>query len=233
MAGQLDLCNLALVGLLGESPLTAVDEATVPAQVCRVIYPTLRDALLESAWWRFATVRARLGRLDALPPTGYQFYYGLTLEPHCLRVEGVSPLDHPWAPWESGWTEYPYRIELARVASTLQRAVATNLESAAAWYIARVDEGLFSGLFTTALATTLAVHLATALSGKASLLQKLLPMAERAMQEAKGHDSHQDTPRHMAQDGRYLAARRSDSASVYQVGPVAAPLGQPLGISQP
>jgi hypothetical protein len=233
MAGQLEVCNLALVGLLGEVPLTAVDEGTVPAQVCRVVYPTLRDSLLEAAWWRFATVRARLGRLDALPPQGYQFYYGLTLTPPCLRVEGVSPVDDPWAPWEAGWTEYPYRLELARVASTLQRAVATNLESAAAWYIARVDEGLFSGLFTQALATALAVQLCTALSGKASLLQRLVPLADRALQEAKGHDSHQDTPRHMAQNPRYVAARLQESASVFQVGPVSAPWGQPLGVSQP
>ena len=233
MAGALDICNMTLVGFLGETPITSLDEGTVPAQVCRVVYPTIRDAMLESAWWRFATLRTRLGRLQSTPNQGFQYHYGLTLVPHCLRVEGVSPADHPWAPWEFGWTEYPYRLELARVGSTLQRAVATNIESAEAWYIARVDEGLFSGLFTSALALSLALHLITPLSGKASLLTQLRPLAERALLEAKSHDSHQDTPRHMAMDARYLAARLNGSSSVYQVGPVAAPHGQPLGVSQP
>lgn len=233
MAGALDMCNLTLTGLLGEAPITSLDEGTVPAQVCRVVYPTVRDALLESAWWRFATVRQPLGRLQATPAPGYQFYYGLTLTPHCLRVEGVSPGEDPWAPWEVGWTEYPYRVELALIGSTLQRAIATNMETATAWYIARVDEGLFSGLFTTALALALALHLITPLSGKSSLLTQLRPMAERALQEAKSHDSHQDTPRHMAMNPRYVAVRLQESSSVFQVGPVAAPLGQPLGVSAP
>lgn len=233
MAGQLDVCNITLTGYLGEAPITAVDEDTVPAQACRILYPTARDSLLESAWWRFSTLRARLGRLDATPASGFQFYYGLTLQPHCLSVIDATAAACPAAPWEVGWTSYPYRLELAPVASTLQRALATDLEAVAVWYCARVDEGLFSGLFTTALALSLAVQLATTLSGKASLLTHLRPLAERALLEAKRHDSHQDSPRQMPQNARYIAVRLRDDSSVYQVGPVSAPVGQPLGVSDP
>ena len=230
MPGALDICNQTLTGYLGEMPITSLDEATVPAQALRVLYATTRDALLESAWWRFATLRTTLGRLDYVPPSGFQFAYGLTLVPHCLSVIDLTSVDTSAAPWEYGWTSYPYRVELAQVATTLQRAVVTDLDAVALWYVARVDEGLFSGLFTLALATALAVQLATTLSGKASLLQHLRPLSERALQEAKRHDSHQDSPRQMPQNPRYLAVRLRDESSVFQVGPVSAPVGQPLGV---
>lgn len=61
-----DLCNIALLRV-GENLLTAFDDASPAAKACALLYPQIRDALLEEYPWRMVVKRVRLAAL-ADPP---------------------------------------------------------------------------------------------------------------------------------------------------------------------
>ncbi|WP_435310644.1 hypothetical protein [Primorskyibacter sedentarius] len=90
MTTDVDICNMALLSL-GESKISALSDQTTRATVCSLFYAPVRDAVLESFPWNFATFRAAL-TLDASAPL-YDFanQYDLSLlTPTCLRVLDVE-----------------------------------------------------------------------------------------------------------------------------------------------
>ena len=56
MVSEVSICNQAL-GWLGAKRIAGFSENSTPAMLCRENYPVLRDALLESRMWTFASFR--------------------------------------------------------------------------------------------------------------------------------------------------------------------------------
>lgn len=55
---EVSICNKALQ-LLGEDGITSLDDRTNKAELCKLNYPTLRDAVIEARMWRFALIRKK------------------------------------------------------------------------------------------------------------------------------------------------------------------------------
>lgn len=57
MSSEVEICNKALA-YLGVDPITSLDDPTTRAELCKMQYPTLRDAVISARMWRFARIRA-------------------------------------------------------------------------------------------------------------------------------------------------------------------------------
>ena len=72
----ISLCSKALIKL-GAQPIISFNENTVEAQVALQLYQSVRDALLSSYPWRFATAQIHLNRLQENPQADYMYSYQL------------------------------------------------------------------------------------------------------------------------------------------------------------
>ena len=91
MPSESDLLNDAL-GQIGATPINAIDDGTTNANYCQRFYPALRDGLLRSAHWNFATGRVELAQEATTP--AFEFAYQYALPADCLKVReyyGGSP----------------------------------------------------------------------------------------------------------------------------------------------
>ena len=84
------ICNLALTGHLGTTPISAIGESTKAGQVCDLHYEAARDALLRAHPWNFAIKRVALAqdgtKTTELEALEYEFDYGYALPADCLKV---------------------------------------------------------------------------------------------------------------------------------------------------
>lgn len=91
MPSETDLLNDAL-GQIGATPVNAIDDGSVNANHCQRFYPALRDGLLRTADWNFASQRVELAQ-EATAPV-FEFAYSYALPGDYLRVReyyGGSP----------------------------------------------------------------------------------------------------------------------------------------------
>ncbi|MBI5164416.1 MAG: hypothetical protein HY985_11000, partial [Magnetospirillum sp.] len=70
------LCSRALLKL-GAGTIASFDEGTAESEVSANLYPPLRDALLSSHPWNFATGQVGLPRLVAEPVADFAYAYQL------------------------------------------------------------------------------------------------------------------------------------------------------------
>lgn len=90
MAGDLDICNLAL-SHIGKEQILAMDQKGAAAEQCRLHFRPALDAALASFDWSFARMVKTLPALANLSfyhPFGYAF----TLPADCLRVRRVAAI---------------------------------------------------------------------------------------------------------------------------------------------
>jgi hypothetical protein len=188
MSSETTICNLALAKL-GEGHLETLDDDSTVALQCKLMYPTLRDAVLEDHTWRFALARATLAPLAAAPDWGWAYKFVLPTDPYCLRpVEIADDYDTPW--------EQEGRYLLCDSASVQLR------------YIARVtDVSQFTAQFTDCLAERLAAELGYFVTGARSTWQAHFQMYQLKLQQARNRDSHGGTPRALPQS-TYFTVRR-------------------------
>ena len=66
MAGETDVINAAL-RLVGASPITSLTDGTNSANVADDLYDEVRDDLLRSHPWNFATQRVKLAKSSTTP----------------------------------------------------------------------------------------------------------------------------------------------------------------------
>lgn len=170
-----DLCSRALIAL-GARPIAAFDEITVEAEVARQLYPPLRDGLLSSHPWRFATMQAALPRLAQAPAADYA--HAFQLPPDFLRALSAG---RP----EKG-RGLSYRITGRRLEADIEALTLT--------YIFRPDESGFPPFFDLALIARLAADFCLPLTESTSRAQLLHKLAEDEFRRAKAIDSQQDEP---------------------------------------
>jgi len=161
-ADETSICNLAL-GLLGQSQIMSLDDASQAARFCKRFYSQSRDEVLQAHPWNFAMRRMTLSQLSTPPSSGWAAQYQLPTD--CLRVtqmNGMSPSERPGL----------FSIE--------GRALLTDADVADIRYIARVeDANFFSPLFIEALSVKLGMRLCQPLTGNRSQAGDLLSEYER------------------------------------------------------
>lgn len=94
---QVAICNLAL-GWLGANPITSIDDASVPAELCKANWDAIRDSVLEAHAWTFAVERGQLAA-DATAPAygwGNRFQVPSTLIRILEADDGTGYADFEW-----------------------------------------------------------------------------------------------------------------------------------------
>jgi hypothetical protein len=170
------LCSRALLKL-GAQTIASFDEGTAEAEVAANLYPTVRDALLSSHPWSFATGQASLPRLDAAPAA--DFRYAFQLPPALLRVLSAGG---------PGRGEgLLYRIQ--------ENRLHTDAEQVTLTWIFRPEESAFPPFFAAALIARLAAEFCLPLTENAARADVLHRLAEAELRHARTLDSQQAPPR--------------------------------------
>lgn len=167
------LCSRALLKT-GCRSITAFDEGSAEAEVSGNLYPSVRDALLSSYPWSFATAQATLPRLAASPVADYEFAYQLPAD--FLRALSAGA---------GRGRGLDYRIHEDRLHTNATAVVLT--------YIFRPDEREFPPFFDQALIARLAAEFCVPLTDSTSRSEALLKVAENEFKHARTVDAQQAT----------------------------------------
>ena len=169
------LCSRALIRI-GASTIASFDDGTAEAEVAANLYPSIRDAMLSSHPWTFATAQAALPRLAAAPVADYAYAY--QLPPDFLRVLSAGP---------SGRGQgLVYRISETRLH--------TDADSVVLTYVFRPDEASFPPFFDQALIARLAAEFCVPLTESTARTEFLYKLSEGEFRAAKLVDGQQHTP---------------------------------------
>ena len=178
---SLQLCNCAFIRL-GEKPLDDLNGTNAQTQIVQTLYDPIRNALLSSYRWSFATKTAALS-LNAQQPETPNGLKRFDLPVDCLTVISTG---------ETGRSS-PKQFKV-QGQSVLSSSNALTLR-----YIFKPDEGACPPYFDTALIAQLAAEFSIPVTDSTSRTQMLFKMAEEAAQKARAIDAQQDSPDRIGQ----------------------------------
>lgn len=171
LLSETDICNLALDHLGEEVILSSGVDNRPAVRFVNRWYPHARDALLETAYWRFARKRASLAADTDAP--AFEWTYAYTLPSDFLRLIPAT-LDG----YRSG-AELDYDVEDGKILTHSEAPLLIR-------YIARVtDPTKFSNLFTDALALNLALRGAMKITSKQGYRDALAKEFQQAILNAQ------------------------------------------------
>jgi hypothetical protein len=169
---EVSICNEALI-LIDSNTITSLTADTSDEAIaCNRIYAQVRDQMLRSHPWNFATKREALARLSTAPAFEFDIAYQL---PHdFLRVVKLYN------------SKNRFKIE----GSTLL----TDNTTASLIYVSReADTTKFDSIFVEALTIKLAIKLCYALAGPISRIAQLRAEFKKVIAEAKRVDGQEGT----------------------------------------
>ena len=169
------ICSRALLKI-GANTIASFDDGTTEAEIAANLYPSIRDALLSSYPWNFATAQIQLAKLSAEPIADYQSAFQLPAD--FLRALSAG-LDGRGRGVE-------YRIN--------ERRLYANADSIILTYIFRPDEQIFPPFFDQILIARLASEFCIPITESTSRAQMLRKQANEDFKMAKSIDSLQDQP---------------------------------------
>lgn len=169
------LCARALLKT-GCRSITSFDEGTAEAEVAGNLYAPLRDAMLSSHPWTFATAQLTLPRLETDPIADYDSAFQLPAD--YLRVLSAGA---------GRGRGLDYRIH--------ERCLHTNASAVVLTYIFRPLESEFPPFFDQALIARLAAEFCIPMTDSTSRSEALLKIADKEFKQAKSTDSMQESPR--------------------------------------
>ena len=171
---DISLCSKALIKL-GAQGITSFSENTAEAQVASQLYAPVRDALLSSYPWRFATSQISLPRLVDIPTADYMYAYQLpndflrALSAGCGQGKGLD-----------------YRI--------YQRTLHTNAPNVILTYLFLPKEENFPAFFDELLIAKLAAEFCLPLTESTARTEFLIKQANNIFAQAKLIDAQQSLP---------------------------------------
>jgi hypothetical protein len=177
MASEVGICNSALVKI-GASRIIALDEGSKNANLCGELYPKLRDDLLRSHSWNFATVRVKLAQLTTAPAFGFAHEYQLPSD----WVRTVSVHDN-----DAGDGAVEYRIEGRKLRSSADEIYLRYVR-----IVTDVNE--MPADFREVLALMLARDIAVPIAQSNALRENMAETFRDALARAKSADALEDYP---------------------------------------
>jgi len=172
---NVELCSAALVKLGAES-ISSFADGTTEADIAAALYDIIRDSLLGTHPWSFATAHAELALLPTTPLSNFQYAFELPAD----FIKAISAGD------ECRSRGAVYQI--------IGSEIHTNYEELTLTYIKRSDEANFPTYFVSALVNRLAAEFCLPLTENSSRSETLYRLAETELKLAKLIDSQQDTP---------------------------------------
>lgn len=185
MSERIDVCNKAL-SMLGEKPITSIDEDSNNAQQLKIHYQTARDACLEAHEWSFAIQRFVPSPLSIAPVYGatYQF----PVPPEILRVLTVENPNTYGGSFNSITLQQHQQVDWVYE----RGMILCDEEVIYCRGIRRVEEeGRFSQLFVETMSAKLAALIAINLTGSAEIQANMLNFYGLFIQQAKSRDGLQ------------------------------------------
>jgi len=169
MSTDIQICNLALARLLTDGFITSLSDTTSSvakqSALCALLYPMVRDAILQSYRWNFAERRATLtvyGTQDGTPasPTNWGFSYLCPTD--CIMPREIVGYRNPTMD-----QTIPFEFGTEVVTSVSTQMIYTDMEDAELAYTAQITEtGVYPPMVVSAIAWALAIELNGPLSKK-------------------------------------------------------------------
>ena len=185
MTSEIDICNLALLRLGTRSSIASFTEGSVEANACAQVYGLLRDMLLASHQWSFATHRVILADLGH-PPDGWKHRYAYPTT--CLRARMIRPPDG-----HHNVVRFDVSGDVDADGNPI-RVILCDVPRAELIYTQRlIAPDLYPPHFIEALSWMIAAELANALSSNDALTQSTMQMAAQAISTSKANDAN-ETP---------------------------------------
>ncbi len=176
MPGETDVANVAL-RLVGATPITSLGDGSASGNAVDDIYTEVRDDLLRSHNWNFATKRLKLAKSATLPT--YEFDFAYPLPADWIKTTSVSNND-------AGHGTVFYRMEIV----DNQRSILASSDAIWIRYVYRLtDPNVMASDFRRALALSLARDLAVPLASSNSLKDSLSVQADRKIASARSTDA--------------------------------------------
>lgn len=174
-ASETSIANGALI-LLGERRINSIDDTTKTAKLMKDRFDEIRDDLLRSHPWNFATKRASLDADSGAPAWGFDYQY--TLPSDSLRLIEV---DNP--------NRYDYRVE--------ERKILTNIGTPllVAYTSQITDPTSMDVMFRQALSASLAADLCEAITGTTSKVESMLGIRELKIRKSRVPDGQEPAPK--------------------------------------
>ena len=178
---EVAICNLALQDIGRGLSITALDESSQAARVCRLRYPFARDACLRAYDWNFAAARASLPALAQAPAFGYANAY--QLPPDCLFVRDIACGD--------GWR---WEIESGALLTDLGAPLNIRFTRAV------TNPAKFDALFADTLAARIAADVAVSLTESVGKAQALWQVYQSKLAEARRRDAQESSDQTSTED---------------------------------
>ncbi|CAB4156986.1 Tail tubular protein Gp11 [uncultured Caudovirales phage] len=166
---ETDIVNRALV-MIGQETVINLTGDSRAVRFSRLVLPQVRDELLRSHPWKFATRRVGLPASATPPAWGAQFSY--PLPPDCLRVLGVQNTE------DAGWRREG-------------NAILTDLTAPLnVIYIASItDPNEWNAHFQACFVARLAMDLAAGVAQSGTMREQFATELRRLMREARSMDA--------------------------------------------
>jgi len=169
------LCARALIRL-GAAPITSFADGTAESEIAGALFAPVRDALLSSYGWTFASGQAALTPLVDAPVADYQKAFALPND--YLRAISAGQAGRGRG--------MHYRIA--------RGALHTDAEEVVLSYIFRPEEEEFPPYFDMALIARLAAEFCIPITENTSRAEALYRLADIEFARARQIDAQQDSP---------------------------------------
>ncbi len=192
MSSPVSICNIAL-SWLGEKPIISFDDPTNTAQLCKVNYEPLRDAVLEERVWTFAVARIKPARLSDDPPYGFDAYFQIPPDViKVLQVSKAAAVDNSGVyaspRFDTGQgkeSPIPWNREGDRIATSQATAIYARV-------LKRIeDTNKFSAMFVQALAARIAMDLCIPITENRTLQEQMTTLYAAKLAMAASSDGSQ------------------------------------------
>ncbi len=178
MSSDIEICNLALSRVAVTKAIASFTERSIESEQCRVLYPHLREVVLQEFPWPFAESIVALASLGS-PAPGWAFRYRYPAD--CLKIRNIVQPGFRRA--LSSDMEIPYQIGY----DAGGRVIHTDQPEAVCRFTFKVEDStFFDALFVEALAWRLAMDLALPLTSKPDLQQFAAQQYQMALTLAEG-----------------------------------------------
>jgi len=193
MPGVTDIVNVAL-RKIGAKAITSLGDGSDNANIADDLYTEVRDDLLASNPWNFATKRVKLAQVATTPISEFDYAYALPSD----WIRTVSVHDN-----DAGHGTVLYRSEFL----DSQRVLVASSNQLYLRYIYRVtDPNLMSSNFRKAFEAELAKELCIPITESNTLFEQLDKGAKRALNKARSTDAMGSFPE-LRPRGSWASAR--------------------------
>lgn len=176
MPGETDVVNVAL-RKIGAKAITSIGDGSDNGNIVDDIYTEVRDDLLASNPWNFATKRVKMAQISSTPVFEFDFVYALPFD--WIRTMSVHDND-------AGHGTVLARSEFLGT----QRVLVSSSNQLYLRYVYRVtDPNLMSSNFRKAFEDELAKVLCIPITESNTLFEQLDKQAKRSLNKARSTDA--------------------------------------------